>query len=47
MASNRSVAEYNLTFEPKLREGKAALMEHYERARALSDELETKRGQLG
>jgi len=46
MASNKSLAEYNLTYEPKLKDGKAVLMELYEKARALADELETKRAQL-
>lgn len=47
MASNKSLAEFNLTFEPKLKTGKAALMELYEKARGVTDELETKRAQLG
>lgn len=47
IASNKSLAEYNLTFEPKLKEGKQGLMELYQKARALTDELETKRAQLG
>lgn len=47
MASNKSLAEYNLAYEPKLKDGKAVLMELYEKARALADELETKRAQLG
>lgn len=47
MASNKSLAEFNLSFEPKLNAGKAALMELYEKARGITDELETKRAQLG
>jgi len=35
-----------LTYEPKLKEGKTVLMELYEKARSLTDELETKRAQL-
>jgi len=46
MASNKSLAEYNLTYESKLKEGKTGLMELYEKARSLTDELETKRAQL-
>jgi len=46
MATNKSLAEFNLTFEPKLKAGKAALMELYEQARGVTDELETKRAQL-
>jgi len=46
IASNKSLAEYNLTFEPKLKEGKQGLMELYQKARSLTDELETKRAQL-
>ncbi|CAL8073790.1 unnamed protein product [Orchesella dallaii] len=46
MASNKSLAEFNLTFEPKLQAGKATLMELYEQARGVTDELETKRAQL-
>jgi len=46
IASNKSLAEFNLAYEPKLKEGKATLMELYEKARSLTDELETKRGQL-
>jgi len=47
MASNKSLAEFNLTFEPKLQAGKAALMELYEQARGVTDEMETRRAQLG
>lgn len=47
MASNKSLAEFNLAFEPKLKAGKSALMELYEKARGVTDELETKRAQLG
>jgi len=46
IASNKSLAEYNLTFEPKLNEGKQALVELYERARRLKEELVTKQAQL-
>jgi len=47
MASNKSLAEFNLTYEPKLKDGKATLMALYEKARSLTDELEPKRAQLG
>lgn len=47
LASNKSLAEYNLTFEPKLKEGKQSLMNLYQQARSLTDELETKRAQYG
>lgn len=47
IASNKSLAEYNLGFEPTLKEGKQSLMELYQKARSLTDELETKRAQLG
>jgi len=46
MTSNKSLAEFNLTYEPKLTEGKAALMELYERARSLGDEVEIKRAKV-
>jgi len=46
LASNKSLAEYNLTFEPKLKEGKQSLMNLYQQARSLTDELETKRAQF-
>jgi hypothetical protein len=47
MAANKSLAESNLTFEPMLREGKSTLIELYEKARSLTDELETKRATFG
>ncbi|CAG7786837.1 unnamed protein product [Allacma fusca] len=47
VASNKSLAEYNLSLEPVLKDAKAALWELYERARATADEVETKRAVLG
>jgi len=46
LAKNKTQAEYNLSLEPKLKEGKANLWELYEQARSLVDEVETKRAQL-
>jgi len=46
LASNKSLAEYNLSFEPTLTEGKLELTELYKKVRNLMDEVETKRAQL-
>ena len=53
MASNKSLAEYNLSQEPVLREAKGRLMEKYgeatrlsEEGRGLQSELERKSGSV-
>ncbi|CAG7821547.1 unnamed protein product [Allacma fusca] len=46
MTSNKSLAEYNLSFEPKLIEGKATLKELYDKVRGMMTEIATKRSML-
>ena len=54
MASNKSLAQYNMSQEPVLREGKQRLAEKHSEAtslssglRSLQSELQTKSGQVG
>jgi ESCRT-I complex subunit VPS37 len=46
MASNKSLAEYNLSLEPKLIEGKERLKELYEKVGGMVTEVATKRAML-
>jgi len=46
LAQNKSLAEWNLSQEPKLREAKSRLLDVYEQAAKLKEEAESKRSQL-
>lgn len=46
LAQNKSLAEWNLAQEPKLREAKARLVDVYEQAAKLKEEAESKKTQL-
>lgn len=46
LAQNKSLAEWNLAQEPKLREAKSRLLDVYEQAAKLKEEAEAKRAQL-
>ena len=46
LASNKSLAEYNLSQEPVLREAKERLLGRYTEATRLSDEVRTLQAQL-
>lgn len=46
LAQNKSLAEWNLSQEPKLRQAKEAVMEAYELAHSLKEQAEAKRREL-
>ena len=46
MASNKSLAEYNMSQEPVLREAKEKLLEKYTEATRLSEEVRSLQSQL-
>ncbi|XP_065335107.1 vacuolar protein sorting-associated protein 37B [Cloeon dipterum] len=46
LASNRSLADFNLTYEPKLREGKEKLLELSEKAQQLCQNVQGKTAEL-
>jgi hypothetical protein len=47
LASNRSLADFNLTYEPKLREGKERFLNLTERAQQLCNSIQSKTAELG
>lgn len=47
MMSNKSLAEFNLSKEPQLKEAKQRLLETYEKAIEVFKEAETKKRQIG
>lgn len=47
IASNKSLAEYNLSMEPKIRQGKEMLCHQYEKARSLKEEYDVLRSVIG
>jgi ESCRT-I complex subunit VPS37 len=47
LASNRSLADFNLSYEPKLREGKERFLQLSERAQELCNSVQAMTSQLG
>ena len=47
MASNRSIAEYNLNLEPKLAHGKEMLVEAHKNKEVIQKDFDKNKGKLG
>jgi len=47
LASNRSLADFNLSYEPKLREEKERFLKLTEKAQQLCNSVQSKTGELG
>lgn len=47
LAQNKSLAEWNLSQEPKIREGKERLLQTFEQASKMKEEAEELKNRLG